>query len=310
MLAVALLPLAGARTASAGALFDKGFAEMQAHHYATACPALAESNRLEPHAGVLITVAECEYQWGHLTKAEELFESFMTLVGKMPRAEAKAQTERTKLAADRLTALAHDIPAVTLVTKPGSPPGSTVSLDNDTPTPPGTVRHVDPGTHVARIIGPSGASTPLDVQLEVGAERTIALELKLDAPPPPAEPAPPPDADPRRPWFIAAVVVGGAGLVTGGVLGAVALADKSTITAHCPTPSTCDSTGAVGTAQSAITIGWGSTAAFVVGVAGAGAAIALWATRPSSKQAALVPIVTPPLPGAHSYGSIGARLEF
>src|ERR1700724_1365517 len=41
----------------AAALFDRGLADMQAHRYATACPELAESYRLDPHAGGLFTLA-------------------------------------------------------------------------------------------------------------------------------------------------------------------------------------------------------------------------------------------------------------
>jgi len=308
-------PSVHAQAKDAAALFDHGLAEMQAHRYETGCPALEESYRSDPHPGVLITLAECEYGWGKLVQAQRQFATYLETVTKMPKAEARMQADRVKLATQRVAELEHDIPVLTLVTKDGVPAGSTLSLDGDAPTPPGTVRRVDPGAHTARLVAPGGASETIPVSIAKGEARSIAVGLTTPAAPPPAVavPAQPPSepapaSDPRRPWLFASIGVGAAGILAGSVLGAVALADKSTISAHCPTPGTCDSASAVSTANGAVSIGWASTAAFGVGLAGAAAAVTLWVMKPPRTGVAIVPVLTPP--SAHAYGSVGARVEF
>jgi hypothetical protein len=68
LLSAALLCAAGRASAqdaaAAGALFDKGVADMQAGHYSSGCPAIEESQELDPHPGTLFTLAECQAKWG------------------------------------------------------------------------------------------------------------------------------------------------------------------------------------------------------------------------------------------------------
>jgi len=42
---------------------------MEAGNYAAGCPALAESQRLDPRAGTLFTLSQCEVQWGRVATA-------------------------------------------------------------------------------------------------------------------------------------------------------------------------------------------------------------------------------------------------
>jgi hypothetical protein len=309
-LAVAFLfvaPLAQADADEATALFNRGLADMQAHRFDTGCPALERSYQQDPHPGGLITLAECNYQWGKLALAREEYASFLDLVAHMPRDEAKKQAERSTLAASRRTELDRDVPIVTLTAKGGAPEGTTLSLDGDAPTAPGTLRRVDPGHHVARLLTPDGRTATME--LSVGKAENRIFVVGFDVVTPGATPAP---SDLRKPWLITAVVVGATGLLAGAVLGAVAIADKSTVDAHCPSGGLCDSNSAVSTANTAVAVGWGSTAAFAVGLAGAGAAVGLWLTRPthSGSGVAIIPLLVPPSPATRSYGSVGARLEF
>jgi len=54
----------GQDSAASEALFNKGVGDMEAGNYQSACPALAESNRLDPRAGTLFALAECEAKIG------------------------------------------------------------------------------------------------------------------------------------------------------------------------------------------------------------------------------------------------------
>jgi hypothetical protein len=56
--------------AAAAAQFERGLAAMNGGRYEVACPALAESVRLEPRPGAIFTLAECEAQWGHHASAD------------------------------------------------------------------------------------------------------------------------------------------------------------------------------------------------------------------------------------------------
>jgi hypothetical protein len=55
--------------ATAEALFNRGFADMDAGRYETGCKAIAASQRLDPRAGTLFTLAVCEAQWGKIATA-------------------------------------------------------------------------------------------------------------------------------------------------------------------------------------------------------------------------------------------------
>ncbi len=71
----------------AAALFDQGLADMLAGKYDTGCPALEESYRLEPMAGALFTLAECEAQWGKSPAALEHYEQFVASLTEMQQAQ-------------------------------------------------------------------------------------------------------------------------------------------------------------------------------------------------------------------------------
>jgi hypothetical protein len=85
--------------ADPAALFDRGLSDMQAHRYATGCPALAESYRLDPHAGGLFTLAECENQWGKIASAIADYDTFLDLLAHLPAADRAKQQDRAKIAA-------------------------------------------------------------------------------------------------------------------------------------------------------------------------------------------------------------------
>src|SRR5690242_13425871 len=87
----AVAPEARAQGGSPQAQFDYGLAEMEAGRYATGCPALAESYRLDPHPGVLFTLAECENRAGKLASALTHYDAYRDLYAHMSEAEKGRQ---------------------------------------------------------------------------------------------------------------------------------------------------------------------------------------------------------------------------
>jgi hypothetical protein len=148
-------------------------------------------------------------------------------------------------------------------------------------------RPIDPGEHVVEATGPRLLPTRTRVTLPEGGSDSVALTLQADpnAPPlgvvpvpvlpptttqpipvlPPPPPPPPPSHSHAAAWVT--LGIGGAGIVLGAILGAVAVADKSDISTACGPSKICGSSeqGALSTAKTTANL---STVAFVVGGVG------------------------------------------
>jgi len=278
------------------ALFDRGLADMRAHRFPDACRELAESYRLDPHAGGLFTLAECDTESGKVASALSDYDSFLDLVAHLPARERARQEERAKIAAERRVALAREVPTLTINLDPAIPPASTVTVDGRAlpAAKVGTPVQEDPGDHVVSVHAPDGRTGDQTVKLVARDARAITLTLSSATPAGPATDKADSTNDPGAGWRTAAYVtagVGGAALLAGAIMGAVVVADKSSIDSQCPTASTCASASDASAANSARTLGWVSTGAFIGAGAALGAAAYLWFARP--KQATVEPIVAP-----------------
>jgi hypothetical protein len=288
------------------ALFDRGLADMQAHQYATACPELAESYRLDPHAGGLFTLAECENQWGKTASALADYDTFLDLVQHLPPKDRARQDDRARIAAEKRAALEREVPSITVTLDADVPSGSTVKVDGRA-VAAASLRssiRLDPGDHLVTVEGSDGRHSEQHVTLAKRDARALALSLPaLALAPGPAQPAPPPSdsGSTRRALVYATAGVGGAAVVAGIVMGAIVLGEKSGIDKDCPTPTTCASPADASSANSARTLGWGSTGAFIGGGVALGAAAILWFTRPKPT------VVEPVAAAAREGGWIGVR---
>jgi hypothetical protein len=117
--------LAQSSTAAAEALFQEGRSLFQAGKFAEACPKLAESNRLDPATGTLLTLALCHESEGKLASA---WGEFSDVEG---RSQREGRDDRVKIAREhatalrpRLSTLAVDVPAEVAQT-----PGLEVKVD-------------------------------------------------------------------------------------------------------------------------------------------------------------------------------------
>jgi hypothetical protein len=309
-LGLAVPGMARAQDQDPGALFDKGLADMKVHKYAEACAELAQSYRLDPHAGGLFTLAECENQWGKIESAIKDYDGFLGLVDNLPPKEKARQADRAKVAAERRAALARDVPSLTVSLDSAVPEGSTVAIDGHAVAPASLNQLIplDPGDHQVTLAAPDGRTKEQRVTLRKGDAQAITLAFPTAAsattPPPSREEG---KSNPEGTWKTAAFVTGGVGaaaVVAGVIMGAIVLADKSTIDQNCPTSATCASVADANSANAAKGLGWASTGMFVGGAAALGTAAALWFLRP--KGSSVEPVVQPGATGAY----FGLRGEF
>lgn len=312
--------LAGAQDlAAAQVLFDKGRAAMIAKDFDIACPALRESQRIDPRPGTLFTVAECEADAGLYASAVAHYEDYLEVFGRMDqqeqlKQEARGRKTRSTAQKERIGPL---VPFLTVVLSRNVPSGTRVRRDDLELTSAsfGVALPVDPGTHVLTVTPPDQASFEIKVTLKESEKKTVIVEMPV-APPAPSVTAgaststvftgttPSTSASasataggvvgPSSTWSMAktgALVAGGAGfvgLVVGAVTGVVVVGYKGVIDAHCTAAFKCDPDG-LAAAESSKAMGLGSTIGFGIGLGGLAAAALLWGVAPSPPKLGAAP---------------------
>jgi hypothetical protein len=262
--------------AEAERLFKEGVTRLDAGDYAAACQLLEQSQALDPSSGTLLNLGECYERLGRTASAWRTFGEASRLAGATGRPD---RVQVAELRRERLGALLRKIAIV--------PPVETVSglslyLDDRelpaaewrTPLP------VDPGVHVVRASAPARSDVVMQAEApEPGATREVTvlgLPFVASAPagaPPPVEPAS--IASWQRPAAVACAVFGGIGVVTGTVFGLRSMSKHEASDEYCDGDVCHDAVG-VDLMESARTAGNISTAAFIVGGLGLGAAGVLW----------------------------------
>ncbi|WP_438010151.1 hypothetical protein WME89_16740 [Sorangium sp. So ce321] len=292
-LALVLCPLAAAapaaaqENATAESLFNQGLADMEAGKYETGCKAIADSHRMEPKPGALFTLAICESRWGHVATAFTRFGEYLAVHQQLTPEQKSRQGERAKVAKKERDRLGPLVPELSLSLPPGAPAGTVVKRDGRVVDGAqlGAGVPVDPGEHVVSTQAPGGAAWETRIQLAEGEKKQVELQVNGASTPAPS------GASGRRTAAFIAGGVGVAGLVLGGVTGALTLGKKSVVEKHCGSgigssdETACDQTG-IDASESASTTGLVSTIGFGVGLAGLGAAAVLFLTEPKQGEAA------------------------
>lgn len=238
--------------ALAESLFQKGVAEMEAGKFSDGCPKIAESQRLDPHDGTLMAMADCEDRWGHTATAVGLYENYLRNVESMAPELKKKHAARAKRAGERKKALEPLVPTMVIVLPPNLSPDAKLWRDGRALDLAAAALEIpiDPGEHKLMLQLPNGASSEKQVTINPGDHARVQLELPaaenkappvtespfLPALPPPLLPLPPSlppkkdtvvpalgGANPYRTWAYVGLGVGAAGLIAGGVLGGVVL---------------------------------------------------------------------------------------
>ena len=319
-----LLARAGiAEESEAENLFKEGLEAMRAGNYEAACPKIRESHRLDPLPGVLFTLAECEAAAGRSASAIQLYQEFVTSLTSLSSDRRDQFDERRRLALDKVTALSALAPEITVDVAPGAPSDLVVKRNDVVieSSAYGVGKKVDQGDYVvsAELKGKPVWERRFKLQerdrarIEVpwpipksGAEEE---PVKITPAPPPAPEEPKSKPLPRT-WMYVSGGIGAAGLATGVVAGLIAMGKKGDIEDNCPNRQ-CNAVGkdAVDSGQSAAMV---SSIGFAVGIAGAGATVALFfLTRDDPpKDTATWHRLSPAVAVSERGGAIGLRGSF
>jgi hypothetical protein len=231
-------------TGRADALFQEGRAAVRQGNWEKACPAFAESLKLDPAPGTRINLGECEERSGRLVAAFDLYERAAR--------ELSADDSRLPIARQRATAVDARIPRLVV------PQGTVVRVDDD-PTPKDGVLRIDPGRHVIVVIGSPERTVPITI-----------VERERHAFDPNASPAT--STPTRKVVGFTTAGVGLAAIATGLVFGGLALQKKNVVDGECDAAEICSqrgldakSDGSTMAMVSNVAVGVG-VAALVVGV--------------------------------------------
>ena len=163
-------------------LFEEGRALMLDQRFEEACPKIAESQRIEPRVGTLLNLAVCHEQTGKVATAWVQYQQVLT------SARAEGQTERERLATERIAAIEGRVPWLTLGVSTGEEPvhGLSVRLDGAPLEPMAWNREmpVDPGEHRVVATAPERKTWELQFTLREGQRKTIhvpSLSLVVEA---------------------------------------------------------------------------------------------------------------------------------
>jgi hypothetical protein len=269
-------PPAASAVSEADRLFKEGVGRLDAGDYASACSMLEQSQSLDPSSGTLLNLGECYERLGRTASAFRAFAE----AGRLAAATGRA--DRVQVAELRRERLGPQLRKLTIVPPAEQIQGLTVAID-DRALSPADLREavpVDPGAHVIRATAPARREVVLQAEApEPGATREVAiLGLPLVAAAPAETESPAGRATVaawQRPAAAACAVFGGIGVVTGTVFGLRSASKHEASDEYCD-GDVCSEQEGVDLMKSARTAGNISTAAFIVGGIGLGAAAVLW----------------------------------
>jgi hypothetical protein len=285
-------PTSRADAKQAAAAAKQGRALMKAHKYADACPKLETSQQLHPSLVTESELAECDV---HLGKLASALAAYRDVIAREPN------SKRRKLAVDLVAKLDLRVPRIIVKVEDDAE----VMLDGAPLAATAQGAPVDFGRH--EIVATKPGRVDFHKSVSISDEgQVVTINAKLvDAAPEPAvaanaapavvtpprprvltsrtEPASPSH---RRTYAVAMIGVGGAGLATGIVFGALARSKWNAAKAVCGGSTTCatqadaDAAGKLGAqAQSRATV---STIFSIAGGAVAALGVVVYATAPSA----------------------------
>lgn len=286
----------GSARTSAEALFAEGKSLMQQGKFDEACPRLAASYKLDPGVGALLNLAVCYEKIGRLASAWGVYREAMAL------GQQFGQPERVEYARARVSKLEGRLGKLT-VNVLSKAENLKISIDGlqhpreawGVPLP------VDAGEHVIEASAPG--RTPFRVTITSHDEGTTLVdvpELALNPEIARAEEDRSSGSvtavsdEGRGTQRIAALALGGVGLVGLGVGGFFGLSAQNTYeSADCSSNNVCSPSG-LEARDSAENKAMVATVAGGIGVAALAGAAVLWFTAPASKEVAVSKITLAP----------------
>jgi hypothetical protein len=250
----------------ADVFFNSGVKAMVEGQFDIGCPDLAKSYQLDPKAGTLFALADCERQWGHLTAAMGHFGEYLKRMQGMSPDKREKYAQDIRLAKDYKAELLRDIPKLVIVL-PAYVPSDARVLLNGTLLEPQTLDKalfVEPGNYLIRLEVEDAPPIEKKVRVEKGETKTIDLAPTATTPSQTSAigskggPLLPQKLDdesssstaegksPINKIRVGAIVVAGVGLVgfgTWGVAGALALQHREKVQSECSETKNCSSSG-------------------------------------------------------------------
>jgi hypothetical protein len=289
----------------AEALFREGKTLLEQGKFDEACPKLAESQRIDPAGGTLLTLAICYEAGGKTASAWGVYNEALAV------AEKQGRADRVKRSREAIAALEKRLSYLTVKVAPEVAALEGLVIERDEKSLArvalGVAVPIDPGKHKVVAKAPGWKPASIDVEVGPSGDRKVVeippLE-KEEAPPAPeptatAEPPPPPpptasvivapppppvDQGPERGGSqrSAGVLLGGlgiAGVVVGSIIGLRAKSLHDDAVERCP-GSPCPNAEGVRLNEDAKTNALVSNIAFGAGLALVGAGVVVWLTAP------------------------------
>jgi len=273
-------------SATAGALFEKGVADMEASRFDSGCPAIEESQRIDPRPGTLFTLAECNARWGKVASAAAEYQEYVDLVPRLTADQQARHKARVEIARAQLKKIKPSVPTLTLVLPADAPRGTFVTRNGEVlkGAALGLALPIDPGEYVIVTHAPGAPDRETRVSIQLNDQKRLPLEVASasDLPASAAPAAAPPiaasngaDHGAATPEAhgtnhkTAAYVAGGiglAGIAVGSVTGVLVLSKKHTVSGNC-SGAACNDTG-LSAASSGKNLAFVSDIGFGVGIAG------------------------------------------
>lgn len=293
------------------ALFREGKTLLQEGKYDLACPKLAESLRLDPAGGTLVTLGLCYEGAGKTASAWVVFGDALA------SAERDKRADRVKLAKEHIATLEKRLSYLTVEVTPDGLGTSDFTLTRNgvhiNRAALGTASAVDPGKHVINVSATGFSTLALEVEVGPDGDRKKVVIPPLNrivekpADPPPVEkpvekpietPKPTPVSpvkpeQPRgmHPGRVGGLVLGAASVIvlgTGGYFGLQAKSQHDDALGLCPA-SPCPSQEGIDqneAAKGSASLSTGLVAGGLIGLAGG---IVLFVAMPKSAPAATAP---------------------
>ncbi len=288
----ALAEPTAADRATARTLAQEGQQALEGKNYAIAIDKFSRADSLVHAPTLLLGLARAQVGLGRLVEAQESYNRIIRdgVAAGSPHSWTKALEDATK----EVAALPQRLPWVTITVL--GPTNPEVVIDS-TPVPIaslGVKRPVNPGNHTIKVSAEGYLPTEKAITLSEGQSLTVNLELE-QAPSDSSQVAKKSTGsidtrtstsspETRRILAFGALGLGGAGLIVGGVTGALALRKHNQLTAAC-TDGACDPSQA-SAIDSYHTYGNISTVSFIVGAVGAVGGAVLLFTQPKESSSA------------------------
>lgn len=279
---------ASAATIYEEAIYEEAIVAMQEGKYDVACPKLAQSLRLERTQRTLYALATCEADRGRLATALQRYNEFLWLHEHSPTSAKPSQQKRAQIASEQIAKLLIEVPRLILKLPTGAPKNVEVTRNADRVDPAsfGVEKPVDPGDHIITTQVPGGPAKIIRVHMVRGEKREIDLEIAR----PPVVSVKPDKPSWQRTAGVAALGVGGAGLVGGVIAGIVARANLEEAVNNCGVSvdrpgGICNDTG-VAALNIAKFSSKAADAGLITGAVGMGVGALLFLTAPKTKTPA------------------------